>query len=144
VAEDVDEHQDAPMAHTDLHYSAVPAEADLIAPVRRTLTHWAAAIGMATERAQDLALATYEAMANVVTHAYPGRTGVFELHATYHSEPRQVTITVVDHGQWRPAHGPGAGPRTGGRGLPLIRALTQDTTITTDATGTSIRMCWNA
>jgi serine/threonine-protein kinase RsbW len=142
IPHDDGSHHEAPTAPDDLHYPAIPAEAGRIARLRHAVAQWATAIGLAADRVQQLALATYEAMANVVTHAYRDRTGVFELRATYRAEHRQVTITVTDHGHWRPARAPGPGPSTGGRGLPLIRALAEDTSITTSASGTSVHMCW--
>lgn len=133
-----DEHQ----VPADLHYPTIPAEAERVAGFRRVLTLWASGVGMAAERVQALTLATYEAMANVVTHAYRGLPGTLELHATYLAELRQVTVTVIDKGHWRPTLVENGPLRSGGRGLPLIRALAEDISITTGARGTSVRMRW--
>jgi len=138
-----DGRENEPGIPADLHYPTIPAEAERVARFRRVLTLWASGLGMAAERVQALTLATYEAMTNVVTHAYRGLPGTLELHATYLAELRQVTVTVIDKGHWRPAL-VGDGPlRPGGRGLPLIRALAEDTSITTGVRGTSVRMRWN-
>jgi anti-sigma regulatory factor (Ser/Thr protein kinase) len=126
----------------DLHYATIPAEAEKVAGFRRVLTSWASGVGMAAERVQALTLATYEAMANVVKHAYRGLPGTLELHATYLAELHQVTVTVIDKGHWRPLLAEGGPARSGGRGLPLIRALAEDTDITTSTRGTSVRMRW--
>jgi serine/threonine-protein kinase RsbW len=135
--------EDGPRVPADLHYETIPADAERVAGYRRILTRWASGVGMAAERVQALTLATYEAMANVVTHAYRGLPGTLELHATYLAELRQVTVTVIDKGHWRPTLVEGSPLRSGGRGLPLIRALAEDTSITTGVRGTSVRMRWN-
>jgi serine/threonine-protein kinase RsbW len=136
-------HGDEHEVPADLHYATIPAEAERVAGFRRVLTLWASGVGMAAERVQALTLATYEAMANVVTHAYRGLPGTLELHATYLADLRQVTVTVIDKGRWRPALVEDSPLRSGGRGLPLIRALAEDISITTSTRGTSVRMRWN-
>ncbi len=130
----------------DLHYDAVPARADRLAAFRQILTRWATSVGMLTERVQALTLATYEAMANVVTHAYRGAPGdgVFELHAVHSADQQQVTVTVTDFGRWQPeiAPDPDDRLRTHGRGVLLIRALSDTAVIHTDPGGTTIQMNW--
>jgi anti-sigma regulatory factor (Ser/Thr protein kinase) len=135
----------SPVDVSDLHCLAVPARADRLPSLRRIVARWASSVGMVAERVHALTLATYEAMANVVTHAYRGVPGgVLELHATYHKQLRQVTITVVDFGRWRPAivHSVDDLLRTKGRGLPLIRALAEGADIDSDDQGTTVRMNW--
>lgn len=126
----------------DLHFEAIPARVERLASVRQVLTKWATSVGMITERVQALTLAVYEAMANVVTHAYRGCEGVFELHAV--RGPDQVTVTVIDFGEWQPevAHDPHDRLRVNGRGVLLIRALSDSMAIHSDANGTTIRMNW--
>ena len=63
-------------------YRRVTAAPEEIAALRRTLTSWALDIGLTAEVADDVALAAYEAMANVVAHAYPGHPGTLDLHAS--------------------------------------------------------------
>jgi anti-sigma regulatory factor (Ser/Thr protein kinase) len=140
----LDQHNgDRPATQPDLHYPAIPAQPELLGAFRRILAHWAANIGMTAERVQALTLATYEAMANAVTHAYHDRPGTLELHATYLPRHHQVTITVTDHGHWRPTLVNTSPLRPDGRGLGLIRALAEDTTITAGTEGTSVRMHWH-
>jgi hypothetical protein len=50
---------------------------------------------------------------------------------------RQVVITVVDHGSWRP---PPAWHENRRRGVPLMRACTESVNIQGSASGTSVRM----
>jgi serine/threonine-protein kinase RsbW len=128
----------------DLHCVAVPASVDRLPGLRRTLTRWAASTGIAAERAQSVVLASYEALANAVAHAYPSHlAGVLDLHASYRPQHQRITITVADHGHWRTptTHGD-ARLRPGGRGLVLIRALAELATIDTDDSGTVVRMTW--
>lgn len=86
-------------------------------------------------------MASDEAAANIVEHAYTAeRTGPLELDAICRLRRGIVTVTVTDHGQWRP---PTADPRsTRGRDLPMIRALADTVWVTTSPTGTTVRMTW--
>ncbi len=93
------------------------------------------------DTADDLALAVYEALANVVDHAYAGRAdgGAMTLWAAV-SRPlltgRDLVVTVLDEGEWRPFGAPG----WRGRGLPLMRELTHATAILTERTGTTVQL----
>ncbi|HEX3784058.1 MAG TPA: ATP-binding protein [Pseudonocardiaceae bacterium] len=126
-----------PSAH--LYYRAGPASGDQLAPIRRALTDWARGLGAAEDTVEAIILATDEAMSNVISHAYPGRTGEFELRAGLAQESGRIEIVVRDHGRWQP---PGAPDPRHGRGLPLIRALAKQSSIDRTATGTTVRMSW--
>jgi serine/threonine-protein kinase RsbW len=122
----------------------VPADADRLAEMRHALSRWATGIGMPDRQRDELVLAAYEAMANSVEHAYgeaPGADdfdGVVDLHAA-HTPDGTVIVTVTDYGQWQPPV-PSDGIR--GRGILLMRALADDTTITRVDTGTTVTMTW--
>ncbi|SEF37163.1 Anti-sigma regulatory factor (Ser/Thr protein kinase) [Amycolatopsis pretoriensis] len=121
----------------DLLHEEVPAEPAQISPLRDLLAGWAAGTGLLPERVQDLLLAVYEAMANVVVHAYPSRLGTFTLHARHVGDA--VTVTIRDTGQWQPV------PRStllGGRGLPLIHTLADQALVETSIAGTTVTMTW--
>jgi anti-sigma regulatory factor (Ser/Thr protein kinase) len=124
-----------------LHRTDVPATSDRLPALRRLLTSWAQATGMAGEQIEAMVLAADEAMCNAVSHAYGQDThGTFDLHATHHPEQHTVRVTVRDRGRWRTAvRGTG---RLHGRGLILIRALATETVIEPSATGTTVRMAW--
>jgi anti-sigma regulatory factor (Ser/Thr protein kinase) len=93
-----------------------PAEKDSLAHVRQVLRRWLYARGASEEEAFDITVASQEACANAVEHAYgPGRR-TFEIEATF--DAGTVRITVRDEGRWRPPRGTNRG-----RGLPLMRAL---------------------
>jgi serine/threonine-protein kinase RsbW len=126
----------------DLHYPAITAHADRLPAFRRILNSWATSLGMVAEKVHALTSASYEAMANVVAHAYRGRPGLLEMHAVRRAG--EVTVTVVDHGNWRPAVVGDTDPlRSGGRGVLLIRALAERVVIKSDGTGTTVRMSWS-
>jgi serine/threonine-protein kinase RsbW len=136
-----DRHAEPP----DLHCSAIPAQAERLSTLRRILVRWAESVAMLTDQVHDVALAAYEAMANVVEHAYSGQPlGVLELHAAHDPATHRVTVTVVDHGHWQVAALPGTSARNepNGRGLVLIHALADAVTITSTDRGTTVRMSW--
>nr|WP_255410259.1 ATP-binding protein [Amycolatopsis sp. CA-128772] len=81
----------------------VPADGAAVRALRERISHWAA--GLRPEQVLDVEIAVYEAMANVVVHAYPGRLGTFALLAPNRDD--SLTVTVADHGRWQPAARPG-------------------------------------
>jgi anti-sigma regulatory factor (Ser/Thr protein kinase) len=123
-----------------LHYRAVPAVAERLPPLRQALGEWAGKAGLNRELTHDLVLASYEAMANVVAHAYGGGSGVLDLHGSYSPERGWLIVTVTDYGCWRPpADDPGP---LHGRGLSMIRTLAARTEIDQGPSGTTVRMFW--
>jgi serine/threonine-protein kinase RsbW len=123
----------------DLHVR-VPAVPGRLTGLRHVLAEWAERAGLAPEDREALTLASYEAMANSVEHAYAGQLqGVLDLKAVRDHAERRVVVTVTDYGQWRE---PPADPGTRGRGLPLIRGLTPDSAIAPSTSGTTVSMCW--
>jgi serine/threonine-protein kinase RsbW len=123
----------------DLHFR-VPAAAARLTGLRHALTEWAEGSGLAPEDREALTLASYEAMANSVEHAYAGQVqGVLDLRAVRDHARGCVTVTVTDYGRWKP---PPIDPGTRGRGLPLIRGLTQTAVITPSEHGTTVTMSW--
>jgi serine/threonine-protein kinase RsbW len=115
----------------------VSATPPLLIQLRRQLTAWVGQAGLPAGRIRDLVLAVYEALANVVEHAYPGEPGALDLHA--HRHDSRVTVTVTDRGYWRPAPVPGL---LRGRGLPLILTLADESAFTTTPAGTVVEMSW--
>lgn len=114
--------------------AAVAAQAAI---VRDAVADWARECGLPDELTADLVLASYEAMANVVEHAYPDdEHGTMTIIAS--REPDVVEVTVTDTGHWQEAD---SRPH-GGHGLRMIRALAPDTSIATSPTGTTVRMTW--
>lgn len=84
-------------------------------------------------------LASYEALANSIEHAYRERGGVILLAAQ--RTDNHVMITVTDHGQWRPPTA--ASDR--GHGIPLMHELADEVHITIEENhpGTTVRLRWH-
>ena len=123
----------------DLRRTDVPTTATALAESREQLAAWARAAGLDAEQIEDVALATYEAMANVVDHAYDRPGGVFDLHACRHDD--QVTVTVTDHGRWK---SPVRGEQPWrGRGLLIIERISREFELTRHARGTVMSMSWS-
>ncbi|WP_167113273.1 ATP-binding protein [Amycolatopsis viridis] len=117
----------------------VPARSRNATILRHLLTRWANAVDLPEDTTDAIALAAYEAMINVVTHAYPaGADGPMELSAELRGAT--VDVTVSDRGRWEPP-APDPGPLHG-RGLPLIRALSERADISPGPGGTTVRMRW--
>ena len=129
-------------AGSGLHLHAVPAVAEQAGAARAAVLRWARAVCRTREVIDDIGLAVYEAIANVIDHAYPaaGAThSVFDLHAERDADT--VTVVVADHGRWRP-RGPGSATSWRGRGLLLIEKLAAEFELCPSASGTVVRMRW--
>jgi serine/threonine-protein kinase RsbW len=87
----------------------------------------------------DLVLASYEAVANSIEHAYRGQVGDILLSAERKDD--HVLVTVTDDGQWLT---PSTSGRHRGRGLLLMHELADDAHITADEDhpGTTVRLRW--
>jgi anti-sigma regulatory factor (Ser/Thr protein kinase) len=129
-----------PIGVTDLRYAGIPATAAQLPRIRRALTAWAHQVGVSADDVDALVLATYEAMANVIIHAYPYHQGTFDVHAAYSPDQRSVNVTVSDRGRWRAPPSVPAPPH--GMGLQLIQGLATDVTVDPGAQGTTVRMRW--
>lgn len=119
---------------------SVRATTENAATLRRRFRHWVGEL-TDTDTADDLALAVYEALANVVDHAYVQRTdpGLMTLWAAVScplATGRDLVVTVVDEGAWRPNDGPG----WRGRGLPLMRELMHATAVLPGEAGTTVQL----
>ncbi|MFD4635904.1 SpoIIE family protein phosphatase [Lentzea sp. NPDC058436] len=112
----------------------LPATSDQLSPLRRAATDWARLAGLSEDAAYDLELALGEAASNVVDHAYPDGTGDFD--AKLESTGVGVRVTVTDQGRWRP---PPEDKGHRGRGLSMIRAVTDESDILAGEDGTTIR-----
>jgi serine/threonine-protein kinase RsbW len=118
--------------------------ADPAAPslVRHALLPWLGELSVPRTEIQDLLLATSEAVANVVDHAYAtaDTRGEVTVTAELHHWPdntRRVIITVSDAGCWRP---PPIEKGFRGRGLPMMRGCTDSLRIETSTAGTHVIM----
>ena len=118
----------------------LPATPDAESRARRALRGWLDGLGWPLDEAEDLMLATSEAVANSVEHAYPAdraKPDIF-LAATLRTGrdgSSRAEVTVSDGGRWQP---PAADRGFRGRGLLLMRALTESVQFDTTGTGTQV------
>jgi serine/threonine-protein kinase RsbW len=110
-----------------------------LAAVRSRMAAWAEGLGASAETVDDLVLATHEALANVADHAYPGSDGGAMAFLDAELTDGEIVVVVRDQGRWRP---PAADAGWRGRGLLIIRGLSDDTDIRHDDTGTTVEMRW--
>ncbi len=115
------------------------ADAAALTELRAELRRWLTALPLSTAMRADVLLAVYEAAANAAEHAYPTTAGPLRVHATYHRG--RLTVLVRDHGRWRIPTGTPDSSR--GNGLVLVGAVSTDSAVHVDATGTTVTMQWD-
>ena len=115
----------------DFTFSAVPLAVPLL---RRSMQRYARRLGLGEDQAFALLTAVGEAVANAVEHAYAGKPGLVRVHAV--PSEQMVTVSVIDEGKWKPAQR----RDERGRGLPLMRALSNAVEIRTHQTQTEVRL----
>jgi PAS domain S-box-containing protein len=111
----------------------IPADPARLRSVRRNIGRWLSGHEVPKPDAEDIILASSEACANSIEHAYGPGEGSVEIEAEVAGG--EVTIVVRDAGRWRTARN---GDR--GRGLPLMKACMDSCTLTRGDAGTEIRM----
>ncbi|MFX0577382.1 SpoIIE family protein phosphatase [Nocardia nepalensis] len=141
----------------------IPANPDQLSAMRKRLKAWLAAAAVPHDLASDLIAAANEACSNSIEHAYRngggratramsstaellGRAtspaaaattdpGLVELRAE--CDTQKVVILVTDTGTWKPRS---ADPGPRGRGIDMMRALTEELEIDHSGLGTRVRM----
>jgi anti-sigma regulatory factor (Ser/Thr protein kinase) len=114
---------------------SMAAEPESVRLLRAEVLAWYHELPLDDETlAAAIALATSEAVANVVRHAYGSGEGRVELEALLRDE--DILIRVTDRGLGLSAR---AGTRTG-LGLPVIGRVTNGVTVASDAQGTTVSM----
>jgi anti-sigma regulatory factor (Ser/Thr protein kinase) len=127
---------------TKVGVTAAPEDA---AAIRTEFSSWLRThFSLDPEKASDVVLAVNEALANAAEFAYISATqpGPMHLRADYDRESAVLTVTVADEGAWRIGDTDHKNPARG-RGIPLMRALTDRAVIDSNSTGTEVRLQWN-
>ena len=108
------------------------ARAEELQTLRHALSAWLTRQGAPQDVSAEIALATHEAAANVAEHAYPDGTGTFVVRACRDDE--ELLVAVQDEGHWRTPS------RTDqrGRGLTVMRSLTDEVVISPTGSGTTV------
>jgi serine/threonine-protein kinase RsbW len=134
----------ASFASGGIYFHGVRADPTDIAGVRRSMQQWLGNLDLGPEHEQDVVLASYEALANAVEHAYTADdpSATVDLEAVYRPYDRHLEVTVADHGRWRDAvEQTGYGSR--GHGLTLMRSLSTEMVVTPSVDGTHVAMRWS-
>jgi anti-anti-sigma factor len=118
-----------------------PAEPAQLGGMRRGLTRWLRGLAVSTHDVIDTELAVYEAAANAVLHAQPQRqAGLVSVQADL-DDTGSIQVAISDSGEWPAERVPGPGTdRPGGRGLALIRRLTDHLGISPGPDGTVVTL----
>ena len=114
----------------------VPATPDRLSDIRAQLSEWLDLVGAPEELAADIVLAGNEACTNSAEHAYRG-VDSGDMWVKAQVRGGEITLAVVDFGTWKP---PGGNNPFRGRGIPLMRALSDRVELTHSATGTTVEM----
>jgi serine phosphatase RsbU (regulator of sigma subunit)/anti-sigma regulatory factor (Ser/Thr protein kinase) len=110
-----------------------PAEIESIPVMRRLLARWLDDAGATRADVDDLALASSEAAANAIEHAYGLAPGVVELRAW--PSDAGVKVAIRDFGSWRSPRG-----RHRGRGQLLMEGLTDEVEVIRSDEGTTVEL----
>lgn len=112
----------------------LPARADELAPLRRTLNEWLERIGATTTEAFEVTVSVNEIAANAIEHAYGLSDALFQIQGRF--DGATVAFTVRDSGRWREPRPNG----DRGRGLQMARALMDEVDIDPGSDGTEVRL----
>ncbi|ULE33383.1 SpoIIE family protein phosphatase [Mycobacterium sp. IDR2000157661] len=115
----------------------IAADANELAPTRNSLRDWLTQAGVDSAQILDVLIAAGEALANAIEHGHRRSSGgSVSLRALALAD--RLHLTVIDNGEWKPPRPDPAAHR--GRGIALMRALMQDVSIESSASGTTISM----
>lgn len=116
-----------------------PATPESVVALRRLVRRWTLATVLDEEIGESIVLAVDEAVSNAVEHAYRGVVGDVVLLAAPRPCGHGVAVVVEDQGVWSP---PAADPGFRGRGLALMRGLSDHHSVVASDLGTTVRLCW--
>jgi anti-sigma regulatory factor (Ser/Thr protein kinase) len=131
---------DLAMPHVSLD---IPADGQQLRTVRSDITAWLRQLDVGEQQRDDMVLAVCEAVTNAMEHAYPAanRDGAADrvlVLAMTNGTRSMAAVVVVDRGEWRPPGDPGFR----GRGLPIMRAVSDGFGLHHDGTGTTVVLRW--
>lgn len=115
------------------------------AQIRREFSAWLRRyFTLDPTKSSDVVLAVNEAMANAAEFAYVTLhcPGLMHVRADYDESAATLTVTVTDEGAWKTAD-PAAKGGSRGRGIPLMQALADRTTVESSPAGTRVSLEFN-
>jgi PAS domain S-box-containing protein len=116
-----------------IEIDAIPVR---LTDVRHQLGTWLRNAGVSESRAADIVLVVNEACSNSAEHAYRGQAaGTMRVRAAV--EDRHIHVEVADSGSWKT---PPPDPGTRGRGILLMRTLSEQVDLDGTAHGTTVGM----
>jgi serine phosphatase RsbU (regulator of sigma subunit)/anti-sigma regulatory factor (Ser/Thr protein kinase) len=113
----------------------IPAEAPMLAALRRRLRRWMLLRGVGEDDREDAVLAISEACSNSIEHGYERAEGAIQL--TIEHAANALQIVVHDRGRWR-MRGQTAPGR--GRGLVIMRSVMRTVDVSADEQGTTVTL----
>jgi len=114
----------------------IAAAAEQLSNIRHQFSAWMEAAAIPEETIADIVLAVNEAAANSIEHAYRGhKPGGVLIEAE--NDGARVHVRITDRGSWKPA---AADPGIRGRGLLLIRAVSDWLEMDCTPSGTTVNM----
>jgi len=119
----------------------VVADAGTVADVRSEFSQWIRAqFALDEERVSDIVLAVNEALANAAEFAYITlpEAGTVSIDASHSAITGSLLVVVADRGMWL-AEDP-VRSRTRGRGIPLMRTLSDGARIDRMPDGTTVQL----
>lgn len=120
----------------------VAADARTVGSIRSEFAQWLRGhLALDEERTSDVVLAVNEALANAAEFAYitfpeSGRVAIEAIHS---AAAASLVVVVSDRGVWRHVE-PAERRHTRGRGIPLMRALSDGATIESLPQGTRVQL----
>ncbi|OBF30258.1 hypothetical protein A5724_23855 [Mycobacterium sp. ACS1612] len=116
------------------------ADVATVSQLRRDFADWLGQRFALDEiKLSDAILAVYEALANAAEFAYVGRPapGALSIEARHDNTSNRLDVTIRDFGTWRETVHT-VPDNTRGRGIPLMKALTDEAQIDRTPTGTVV------
>ena len=115
------------------------AAAEQLSDVRHQFGAWLRAAAVPEWTIADIVLALNEAAANSIEHAYRGHEPG-EVRIEAENDGARVHVRIIDKGSWKPAR---ADPGIRGRGLLLIRAVSDWLEMDCTPSGTTVNMIFH-